>query len=471
MLLALTEVSEGFLLGGFSGLLSGVVLSGLLYLYLQRQGSRGRRIATRLKHHLGSSPYELPVVTKVASLSDLPGLHAAIEDLGGEDNQSIIILGMTASLSVLPRLAVAVNTGRWEGIYAERLTYDTFDLGDGKSLRFPKNALYLIRSEGHPIAIQVMMHGPSPSILVMAQDADQAEAFHRRLAERQRVCSVYRGRILSVEAVNSDDGYSPGWSKIKLHHFPQVQRNDVVLPESTRDLIERNTVRFFEHAAALKAHGYSAKRGLLFHGPPGTGKTHVLRWLRSSMPGVTVMLVTGEQQLQIKECIRYAKWLAPSLVLIEDVDLIAQSRDHSVHNPLLHQLMNEMDGLTPEEEVIFILTTNRPDDLEAAITNRPGRIDQAVHFGLPSPEERRKLIELFARRDSLKLQDFSQLIQQTEGATPAFLKELVRKAALVALEENSSGGILLRDHHFQMALKELTSGDGSLSRKLLGFSR
>lgn len=88
-----------------------------------------------------------------------------------------------------------------------------------------------------------------------------------------------------------------------------------------------------------------------------------------------------------------ARLLQPALVVIEDVDLIARERE-DMRQPgeetLLNKLLNEMDGLREDADILFILTTNRPKCFEAALTARPGRIDQAIEFPLPDEVGRRE---------------------------------------------------------------------------------
>ncbi|HTS24708.1 MAG TPA: ATP-binding protein [Bryobacteraceae bacterium] len=85
-----------------------------------------------------------------------------------------------------------------------------------------------------------------------------------------------------------------------------------------------------------------------------------------------------------------ARFLQPSIMVIEDVDLIAPERTH-MHGPYEETLLNKIDGLREDAEVLFILTTNRPDQIEPALVSRPGRIDQAIEFPLPDEEGRSKL--------------------------------------------------------------------------------
>ena len=120
------------------------------------------------------------------------------------------------------------------------------------------------------------------------------------------------------------------------------------------------------------------------------------------------------------------------MVVIEDADLIARARV-SMRSPceesLLNRLLNEMDGLREDAMILFILTTNTPAALEAALAARPGRIDQAIEFPLPDEEGRRKLVRLYARGLELSDEVTTVIIRKTKNASPAFIKELMRRSA------------------------------------------
>jgi ATP-dependent 26S proteasome regulatory subunit len=165
-----------------------------------------------------------------------------------------------------------------------------------------------------------------------------------------------------------------------------------------------------------------------------------------------------------------ARKLAPAMVVLEDVDLIAQERGLPLAaGPLLFDLLNEMDGLRDDCDVIFVLTTNRPDLLEPALAARPGRIDLAVELPLPDAEGRRRLLELYARGLEVRAADLDSLVAPTEGVSPAYIKELLRKAALLAAAEGASGpGVVVTGAHLAAAMEELNQG-GRLAQRLLGF--
>src|SRR6202043_2766224 len=95
-----------------------------------------------------------------------------------------------------------------------------------------------------------------------------------------------------------------------------------------------------------------------------------------------------------------ARLLQPAMVVIEDVDLIARDREQMgpCEESLLNGLLNQMDGLKEDADILFILTTNRPEQLESALASRPGRIDQAIEVPFPGAIGRAKLVHLYGRR-------------------------------------------------------------------------
>src|SRR5207245_4207863 len=227
---------------------------------------------------------------------------------------------------------------------------------------------------------------------------------------------------------------------------------------------------FSQHAETLVAAGRSLHRGVLLYGPPGTGKTLTVMYLATKMPGRTVLLTTGLGLGRIAAIGQFARDLAPATVVVEDVDLIAQERGlpGGQTQPLLFELMNQMDGLADDADVLFIRTTNRPDILEPALAARPGRVDLVLELPVPDPDGRRRLLQLYARGldlDGVRLDDY---LQPTEGASPAYIKELLRRAALIATIE--TGTAKVTDAHLRRAMDELAAG-GELAKRIVGFGQ
>jgi len=428
-------------------------------------GWRQSRIQRRLYSFFGSNYHKFPVVSRPFSSLDVPNVHRAMkawaEELGGT----------LATLSVTNKSAL--NRGE---IFPASSQFLQVDVDVDEREECLVNPLFLLRAGDRKWAVVMngvsQYGGPHPGLEVMSTTRDLAADGLETIRRLMRVHSIYRGKVISIEGGDGYDDGTPGWTKVRFHHLPEVSGDAIILPVSTMRLIHRNTVGFFAQAARLKAQGHSVKRGLLFHGPPGTGKTRTACWLTHSLPNVTVFLVTGEQLWNIKECCHLAKMLAPAMLILEDVDLIAVRREQNYQTTALHQLMNEMDGLDSDAEVLFLLTTNRPDEIEPALANRPGRIDQAIHFPLPDEDCRKRLVELYRGKSDLRLTNWGPVLRGTDGSSPAFIKEFVRKAALIAAEEqpDGDGTLILSDDHFAAALKEMTAGDGALTRRLVGFA-
>jgi cell division protease FtsH len=221
------------------------------------------------------------------------------------------------------------------------------------------------------------------------------------------------------------------------------------------------------HADRLRASGRHVRRGLLLHGPPGVGKTLTAMYLATQMPERTVVLLTGQSLGAVGTSVDLATALQPAMVVLEDVDLVARHRSHEPTNAILFELLNAMDGLDEDRDLLFVLTTNRADLVEPALASRPGRIDQAVKLPLPDERGRRRLIDLYGAGLDLTLERPGDLIDALDGASPAFIRELLRRAALLAAER--SGGVLrVTDHDLRAALAELRSAEGELTRTLLG---
>ena len=214
-----------------------------------------------------------------------------------------------------------------------------------------------------------------------------------------------------------------------VHKLPPVQREEVILPEATLKLLDRNVLSFVGNRPQLRRLGQSTRKGILLYGPPGTGKTHTIRYLASNLPGHTTLIITAAQVALLAQYMSLARLLQPAMVVIEDVDLIARDRNQmgACEELLLNGLLNEMDGLKQDADILFVLTTNRPEQLESALAGRPGRIDQAIEVPLPDDIGRKKLVQLYGRGLPLDEPIVGEAAQRTEGVSAAFIKELMRR--------------------------------------------
>ncbi len=355
------------------------------------------------------------------------------------------------------------------------LQFDEIDIGEDQPVRCLKCALWLVGDPGAPHAVllsEANSYGQSTGwhveIAVAPGAAGEAitRAYFKDLEESLQRSASYRGKVLSLETEGETRGVG---GDVKVHRLRPVAREDVILPDATLRLLERNVFRFTAQREALRALGLPVKKGLLFYGPPGTGKTHTIRYLAAALPGHTTLLITAEQVGLIERYMTLARLLSPSMLVIEDADLIARQREDMggpCEEVLLNRLLNEMDGLKENTEILFVLTTNRPEAMEAALRARPGRIDQAIEFPLPDAEGRRKLARLYGRGAHIPDKVFDHIVERTGGVSAAFLKELMRRSVQFALERATSPEIEAAD--VEAALDELLFSGGRLNAALLG---
>jgi Helicase HerA-like C-terminal len=185
-------------------------------------------------------------------------------------------------------------------------------------------------------------------------------------------------------------------------------------------------------------------------------------------PGVPVRATVSDfgPQLVVSEACSIARELQPAMVVLEDIDLVAQERTmDGSPTSLLFELLNEMDGIGEDSDVIFLMTTNRPDLLEPALAARPGRVDQAVELPPPDEESRAQLIELFGSGLDLRLEDQGAVVAATKGVSPAFLRELVRQGGPAGGGRRERHG---RGHPFQGRARLARERRADNARAMLG---
>jgi ATP-dependent 26S proteasome regulatory subunit len=290
------------------------------------------------------------------------------------------------------------------------------------------------------------------------------EAAPRFLADLRRLMGendVFRRQVITIEVDRR------GTTRVAFLERPTMERDELVLPDGLLERVERHVVAPTEHRERLIAQGRHLGRGLLLWGPPGTGKTHTVRYLTGRRVEATVIVLSGPSLGMVGAFVSLARRLAPALVVLEDVDLVAQERTFGPFgsSPTLFELMNEMSGLAADTDVTFVLTTNRPDALEPALAARPGRVDLAVELPLPDATARRRLLELYARGLSLDSGLLEPVVARTEGMTASFFKELLRKATLASVSDGRDE-VTVTD--LESALDELLDETSALTRVLLG---
>jgi len=356
------------------------------------------------------------------------------------------------------------------------LQFQDIDVGEDEPFAGLNNGLWLFRVHEQPIAVLLSKWtdpGSKAQKFVQIEIAhlEASSEFKRqllwRLAQAGETSKLYRGKTLSFE---SGSDYSGMRSDMLVHRLPPLSKDEVILDERTLRRVDRHVFEFDAHREDLRRFGQSTRKGILLYGPPGTGKTHLVRYISSNLPNHTTLLLTAEQVSNLTAYFALARALQPSILVLEDVDLVGRSRE-SMRSPgteiLLNRLLNEMDGLKPDADMLFILTTNRPEDIEPALASRPGRIDAAIEVALPDERCRARLIELYGRALSFEEGAVDDAAQRTEGASAAFMKELVRRLAQRSLAAGRDGTVSRDD--VTALIDEGLEDDAEIGSRLSGM--
>src|SRR6185369_11375012 len=321
-----------------------------------------------LAGHLGGQAAALPVASGSWERYDHVNVQAGLDAWLAEPGRSHEIAGITGFRHQTFGLADLTQSGGWShGLGLGSVTTDTLPSGPrGATRSCVVCAVYLITADRGPLAL--FFRGPeehsmveSVTVEVTGGDRDRVQRVIDDIRRLTVEHNVFRGHVIEFGSEVFGHRRAP-------FHFvdrPRIDREHVILPPEVLGGIERQVIGVARHAGRLLASGQHLKRGVLLHGAPGTGKTHMIRYLLGQLSGVTVVLLSGRALGMIAQACSVARTLQPSVVVVEDVDLIAEQREYGEgEHPLLFQLLNEMDGLGEDLDITFLLTTNRADLLE-----------------------------------------------------------------------------------------------------------
>jgi adenylate kinase family enzyme len=314
------------------------------------------------------------------------------------------------------------------------------------------------------------------ALTVASSDTEYGKKILDHVVEYAGKNSIYRNQLIELDffrEIKDHYGDVERTSRIslKFKNNEIKEERDVILSEEVRHLIDRTIIDFHNRRKILAQAGIPNKRGILFYGPPGTGKTHTCKYVAYKLPDATKIVASGNALGQIRNICNIAKMFQPAIVILEDIDLMFVDRDINHNNGLLGELMDQLDGFSEKDEVIFIMTTNSISRIESAIKDRPGRVSQCIYMGSPSRILRERYLKnMLDKYDTAKL-DIERIVDETEGASQAFLKELVIRAVQISTQtyENPIHGFMLLNEHFTMAQREMTSHGGDYGKRIVGF--
>jgi AAA+ superfamily predicted ATPase len=252
---------------------------------------------------------------------------------------------------------------------------------------------------------------------IVAEDREVAQGFFRAVCER---CAQVGNEVLVF-----DDGY---WRKNRAL-FLQIQAStfdELVLPEPLKHEIRNDFMQFFASREVYEKYKIPWKRGILLIGPPGNGKTQTVRALINQVqqPCLYVKNLKSRCTLDqdgIREVFAKARTITPCILVFEDIDSLVNGKNRSF-------FLNELDGFSANTGIVVVATTNHPERLDPAISDRPSRFDRKYYFQLPALGERLEYVRAWNEKlgDDLHISEgaIEEVARQTEGFSFAYMKEL-----------------------------------------------
>jgi AAA+ superfamily predicted ATPase len=319
------------------------------------------------------------------------------------------------------------------------LQWTTFWTGPGSGdLDRPQQGVFDLTWEGESMTLLIMhfndQNGQYHYYLV-ARVPEIAHRFH------DAVCT-FNTQVAEDELLVFDVN---GWNKdeVLFAAIKNATLDNLVLAGSLKQAILHDLTQFFDSRDTYAEYGVPWKRGVLFVGPAGNGKTHAIKALVNALGQTCIYVKTfggggPQDQMMIRAIFERARMTTPCIVVLEDLDSFITPSNRSY-------FLNELDGFAGNDGILTLATTNHPERLDPAIVDRPSRFDRKYPFDLPGGDERLEYIEQWnaSLRPALQLshEAVEWLGLQTEGFSFAYLKELFLSATMRWIESGEHGSM------------------------------
>ena len=336
-----------------------------------------------------------------------------------------------------------------EGKLETQATYANLQLGDSGSKRFMQHGYRFYERDGERFVV----------IASKDQDGDQRLVF----------ITTEEGRALELIDELEDDFYANGplngaFFDIDYNFMKRSEMVDELLAwnPKIRNQLQKDVLDFLKLMPILYERGLPNSRGIILSGPPGTGKTMYAKSIAAEA-ATTTILISAEmirQRHDIKSAFKLARRLAPTLIIIEDIDTAGTVSRKFTDHPILGEYLQSMDGMDPNNGILVLATTNHTENIDPAISDRPGRFDRIIEVPMPDKSQRKEIIQNLIRNMPSKMtrnDAIERIASKSSGLSGAWIREVVQTAFIEAI---SNGREEIEVSDMEFGLKDVLERRG-----------
>ena len=317
-----------------------------------------------------------------------------------------------------------------EGKLETQATYGNLQLGDEGSKRFIQSGYRFYERDGERFTI----------ILSMDDDGDQRIVFITR----------EEGRGLELLDELEEDFYSNGplngaFFDMSYNFMKRSEMVDELLAwnPSIRKQLRKDVLDFLRLMPILSERGLPNSRGIILSGAPGTGKTMYAKSLAAEAETTTILISAEmiQQRHDVKSVFKLARRLSPALIIIEDIDTAGTVSRKFTDHPILGEYLQAMDGMESNNGVVILATTNHTENIDPAISDRPGRFDRIIEVPLPDKNQRKEIIQNLMRNMPTKIHSgkaIDKIASKSKGLSGAWIREVIQTAMIEAISDERS---------------------------------